>query len=120
MELVGERTIRAPGSKQPSQEPMSGIGLLNERSLHASLKAWYSQPGDRFEVPVDGYVVDIVRDEVLLEIQTGNFSAIKSKLATLVSSHQVRLIYPIAMEKWVVRAPADGAGAGSRICSARP
>lgn len=82
---------------------MSGIGLLNEKPLHASLKQWYAQPGDRFEVAVDGFVIDIVRDDLLLEIQTGNFSSIKSKLATLVRSHPVRLIYPIAQEKWIVK-----------------
>ena len=40
---------------------MTGIGLLNEKPLHASLKQWYARPGDRFEVPVDGFVIDIVR-----------------------------------------------------------
>ncbi len=60
---------------------MSGIGLLNEKPLHASLKEWYAQPGDQFEVPVDGFVIDIVRDDLLLEIQTGSFASIKSKLA---------------------------------------
>jgi hypothetical protein len=84
---------------------ISRIGLLNEKPLHASLKQWYAQPGDRFEVPVDGFVIDIVRDNVLLEIQTRHFGAIKSKLATLVDSHQVRLIYPIAREKWIVQSP---------------
>ncbi len=92
---------RVPDSK-------SHIGVLNEKPLHASLKTWYAQPGDRFEVPVDGFVIDIVRDNVLLEIQTRHFSAIKSKLATLVCAHQVRLIYPIAQEKWIVQSPAEG------------
>jgi len=93
---------------------MSRIGLLNEKPLHASLKQWYAQPGDRFEVPVDGFVIDIVRAGVLLEIQTRHFGAIKSKLATLVSSHQVRLIYPIAHEKWIVQSPTAGNAFGSR------
>ena len=47
---------------------MSRIGLLNEKPLHAALKAWYAQPGDRFEVPLHGFVIDIVRDDVLLEV----------------------------------------------------
>jgi hypothetical protein len=88
---------------------MSGIGLLNEKPLHASLKAWYAQPGDQFEVAVDGFVIDIVRDDLLLEIQTGNFSSIKSKLKDLVRVHQIRLIYPIAQEKWIVKL-ANGKG----------
>jgi hypothetical protein len=94
---------------------MSGIGLLNEKPLHASLKKWYAQPEDRFEVTVDGFVIDIVRDDLLLEIQTGNFASIKSKLTTLLRSHQVRLIYPIAQEKWIVKlAKGDGSGVTRR------
>lgn len=88
---------------------MSGIGLLNEKPLHASLKRWYARSGDRFEVPVDGFVIDIVRDDLLIEIQTGNFAAIKSKLNHLVRSHRVRLIYPIVHEKWIVRVANGGA-----------
>ena len=93
---------------------MSGIGTLNEKPLHAALKEWYAKPGDRFEVKVDGFVIDIVRDDLLLEIQTANFSSIKSKLATLIRTHPVRLIYPIAREKWIVKQFPDAAGEMSR------
>jgi len=93
---------------------MSGIGLLNEKPLHASLKEWYAQPGDQFEVAVDGYVIDIVQDDLLLEIQTGNFAAIKSKLNNLVRSHRVRLIYPIAIEKWIVKVAKDNSSEVTR------
>jgi hypothetical protein len=82
---------------------MSGIGLLNEKPLHASLKQWYARPGDRFEVPVDGFVIDIVRDDLLIEIQTRNFFSLKAKLTKLACSHAVRLVYPIVQEKWIVR-----------------
>ena len=87
---------------------MSGIGLLNEKPLHASLKQWYARPGDQFEIPVDGFVIDIVRDDLLIEIQTCNFSAIKSKLNKLARSHRVRLIHPIVQEKWIVRSGTGG------------
>jgi hypothetical protein len=82
---------------------MSDIGLLNEKSLHASLKEWYAQPGDQFEVAVDGFVIDIVRDDLLLEIQTSNFASVKSKLKDLVGVHRIRLVYPIARDKWIVK-----------------
>jgi len=82
---------------------MSGIGLLNEKPLHASLKQWYARPGDRFEVPVDGFVIDIVRDDLLIEIQTRNFASINSKLCKLTRSYEVRLVYPVVLEKWIVR-----------------
>jgi hypothetical protein len=90
-----------PGSK--------GVGVLNEKPLHAALKAWYAQPGDRFEVSVDGSIIDIMRDELLVEIQTRGFSALKRKLEKLVVSHTVRLVYPIAAEKWIVRLSDNGA-----------
>ena len=89
---------------------MTDIGLLNEKPLHASLKKWYARPGDRFEVAVDGYVIDIVRNELLLEIQTGGFASIKSKLLDLVDTHRVRLIYPIAREKWILKLAKDDEG----------
>jgi hypothetical protein len=82
---------------------MSRIGLLNEKPLHASLKQWYARPGDRFEVPVDRFVVDIVRDDLLIEIQTRNFASINAKLSQLTRSYEVRLVYPLIQEKWIVR-----------------
>lgn len=84
---------------------MSSIGLLNEKSLHASLKKWYAKPGDDFEVKVDGYFIDIVRDNWLIEIQTGNFSSIRKKLNNILEQYKVRLIYPVAQEKWIIKLP---------------
>jgi hypothetical protein len=84
------------------------IGTLNEKPLHAALKEWYARPGDQFETPVDGYVVDIVRGDLLIEIQTQNFAAIKRKLTRLVAQHPVRLVYPIARERWIIKLAKDG------------
>jgi hypothetical protein len=86
------------------------IGTLNEGSLHAALKEWYAQPSDQFEVSVDSFVIDIVRGDLLIEVQTGNFSSIKRKVRTLLADHSVRLVYPIAREKWIVRLAKDGSG----------
>ena len=92
----------------------NGVGLLNEKPLHAALKAWYAWPGDDTEVPVDGSVIDIVRDGLLIEIQTRGFSALKRKLEKLVVNHPVRLVYPIASEKWILRLANDGATPAGR------
>src|SRR5215467_5096991 len=91
-------------------EQMSGIGLINEKPLHASLKQWYARPGDRFEVPVDGFVIDIVRDDLLIEIQTRNFASINAKLCKLTRSYAVRLVYPVVQEKWIVRSATGNGG----------
>lgn len=93
---------------------MNQIGSLNEKTLHAALKEWYSRPGDRFEVSVDGYVVDIVRGDLLIEVQTSGFYAIKVKLERFAENHRVRLVYPIPREKWIVRAGEDGHRLGRR------
>lgn len=87
---------------------MSGIGTLRENRLHASLKTWYAQPGDRSEEKVGGYVIDLIRGELLIEIQTRNFSAIKKKLTRLLEEHPIRLIYPIPLARWIVHEDLDG------------
>ena len=85
------------------------IGTLREKPLHASVKAWYSEPGDLIEHPIDGYVIDIVRDDLLIEVQTGGFSSMKSKLHVLLDGgHAVRIVHPIASQKWIVRCADDG------------
>jgi len=90
------------------------IGLENEKPLHAALKSWYSRPGDRLEVPVDGYQVDIVRGKRLIEIQTTGFAAIKRKLSALLENHSVRLVYPIPRDKWILRLAEGGEIKGRR------
>lgn len=89
------------------------IGTLNEKPLHASLKRWYALPGDRVEVPLQGYFVDLVRGELLIEIQTASFGSIRSKLRALTRDHRVRLVHPIAVERWIVKQPL-GDQPGSR------
>lgn len=86
----------------------NGIGTLAEKSLHAGLKEWLGRPDDQFEETVAGYVIDIVRGEQLIEIQTGNFTALKRKFTALLPNHPIQLIYPVAQEKWIVRQTAVG------------
>jgi len=85
-----------------------GIGIQNEKSLHAALKQWYTRPGDQLETKVDRFIVDIVRGDLLIEIQTRNLAAIRRKLHALLDRYRVRLVYPIAQEKWIVRKTASG------------
>jgi hypothetical protein len=100
----------SPGSKDGPTD----IGLLNEQPLHAALKTWYAQPGDRLEVWVDSFVVDIVQADLLVEIQTGNFSAVKEKINILAERHPLRLVYPVAREKWLLKLPKERGGETKR------
>jgi hypothetical protein len=79
------------------------ISTLNEKPLHEALKRWYTQPGDRLEAPVDRFIIDIMRGDLLVEIQTRNLGAIRQKLEKLAVHHTVRLVYPIAGKKWIIR-----------------
>jgi len=82
--------------------PTNGINTYNEKSLHAALKQWYALPDDQVEIKVDGFIIDLVRGDLLVEIQTGSFSPLKRKLARLVETHPVRLVYPVPLEKWIL------------------
>jgi len=60
------------------------------------------------EVSIDGFVVDVVRNGLLIEIQTRNFAAIKGKLSSLFKNHPVRLVYPLPNKKWIVKQTPEG------------
>lgn len=79
-----------------------------ENSLHDRMKLWYAKTGDLIEENVAGYLIDVVRGEQLIEIQTSNFSAIKKKLVKLIPHHKVRLVHPVSQIKWIVRIGTDG------------
>lgn len=86
----------------------SALSTYREGSLHAALKGIYARPGDTTETAVDGFVIDVVRDDELVEIQTASFSSASRKLRGLVERHRITLVHPIAVERWLVRVDADG------------
>lgn len=81
---------------------------MTESSLHSQIKNWYMAPGDELEAKVEGFRIDIHRNKLLIEIQTGNFSAIRKKLNKLLLNNQIRLVYPIAKLKWIVHLSKSG------------
>jgi len=90
------------------------LSQVAETTLHNQLKNWYARPGDVIEAPVDGYLIDILREDLLVEIQTRSFSSLRIKLETLLPHHPVRLVHPIANEKWIVRQAESKAKPGKR------
>jgi hypothetical protein len=88
---------------------VSGIGVLRESSLHAALKALYARDGDRTEVDVGRFLIDLVRaDGELVEFQTGGFSPLGPKLDALLDDHRIRIVHPIAAERRIVRVDEQG------------
>jgi len=97
------------------------IGVLREGPLHRELKRILSAPGDDFEVRVDGYWIDLVRaDGELVEIQTGGFSALRTKLDALLDRHRIRIVHPIPAERRIVRVNEDGEVLSTRPSPKRP
>lgn len=90
------------------------MGTLREKPLHAALKRWYAEGGDLVEQPLDGFVIDLVRGDVLIEIQTRGFSSMKRKLEALIPRHTVRVVYPVPVEKYIVKVDEDGVVASRR------
>ena len=88
---------------------MTGIGVMREGPLHAAVKAALAGPGDALEVPVGRFVIDLVRaDGELVEVQTGGFGALGKKLDALLDEHRMRIVYPVAAERRIIRVDEQG------------
>ncbi|TFG80800.1 MAG: hypothetical protein E4H20_10720 [Spirochaetales bacterium] len=87
-----------------------GIGLYAETGLHDALKRRYaSAPGARLEVRIAGKVVDVALPDELVEVQTRNLGSIADKILHLACLMPVRIVYPVVVEKIIIRRnPSDG------------
>ena len=54
-------------------------------------------------MPLKGFVVDIRRSDLLIEIQTSSFGAMGRKLDHLLDEHRILLVHPIAVETYLQR-----------------
>ena len=92
--------------KKPSA---SKIGILNESSLHRTLKFSYTGIKGKTEVKVGGFVADgIKKDGEYIEVQTGSFAPLPKKIKEFVKYGKVRIIHPIALAKRIEVYGTDG------------
>lgn len=84
------------------------IGTLNEGSLHLTLKNIYADDPSQIENRTNNYVVDVLKGNQIIEIQTRGFSALRKKLPALLQTHSVTLVHPIAARKTIVKRAQDG------------
>ena len=104
-----------PAALAGAPDVRARIATLREGPLHASVKGWYAEPGDRVEVPIDGYVIDLVRGDQLIEVQTRGFSGMRAKIRALLAlGHAVRIVHPIALDRWIVTVGDEGELLGRR------
>jgi hypothetical protein len=57
---------------------------------------------------LDGYVIDIIKSNGLIEIQTKNFPNIRAKLKKLLCSNNITLVHNIPAIKWLIKMDAGG------------
>lgn len=88
--------------------PEPHIGTLNENPLHAALKEHLARPGALFEQRVERFVIDIIQDGELIEIQSGNFPALQKKITRLSPTYPMRIVHPIAARRWIVKLDDEG------------
>lgn len=88
-----------------------------ETTLHRQLKSLYAGTEARTEQRLDGYRIDAVRGDQLVEIQHGGLSAIRTKIARLLENHDVLVVKPLVCKKTLVRYARKGGKEVSRRLS---
>lgn len=79
----------------------TGIGILNEKRIHAVLKEYFEPRSKYHEVPYLGYVADIKNTSGVIEIQTGSLYPLKAKLSSFIEKTNVTLVHPVAAVKYL-------------------
>lgn len=83
-----------------------GINTFNEKSLHDELKKIYN--ADRYEAKFGRYIIDAIKGNTLIEVQTKNISSIKKKLENISKDNRVILVHPIIENKYLITEELSG------------
>ncbi len=75
--------------------------------LHIALQHHYAGEDGVVEAWVDGFRADVLRDDVIYEIQTASIASLRRKLEVLCKKHTVVLVCPQALSKTIVRIDPD-------------
>jgi len=79
------------------------IGIIGEKTVHATLKSFLEPDVSYHEVKVGTYVVDIWHENEIIEIQTRQFGVLRKKLTDLLlQNYRVKVVYPVARLKWLI------------------
>ncbi len=77
------------------------IGTYKEKKLHIILKKYFEADEKYHEIPTEGFIADIRRDNRIIEIETSGLSGLSPKLTAYLPDYKVSLVYPIAAKKYV-------------------
>lgn len=96
-----------------------GINTMGEKRLHQVLKRYYESDETRHEQPVGRFIADVLRDEEIIEVQTGSFFPLKAKIAYYLhqTSYRITIVHPILQKKWVSWIDPEKGSVSKRRCS---
>lgn len=79
------------------------IGEQSEKLIHGALKYYADMDPSHHEVPIYGYVADVLNEEKgeIFEIQTRSFERLREKLAAFLLKYRVTIIYPVIRHKYI-------------------
>lgn len=87
------------------------FSILNESSLHRSLKKLYAaHTNGKTEVKLCNYIYDIItQDGEIIEIQTGNLNKIRNKIIdSTAAGKRIKIVYPLVINKKIITRKIDG------------
>ena len=90
------------------EEKQNSIGTKKERTLHQYLKYYFCNESIYHEQKLKGYIVDILKDNQIIEIQTSAFNAMRKKLETLLNDYPINIVYPIIVERTLYNFDEEG------------
>ncbi|MFA5036267.1 MAG: hypothetical protein WC479_03740 [Candidatus Izemoplasmatales bacterium] len=85
----------------PSSLAYQSIGTQKEKTLHRAIKYYFSSDEATHEFKIGHYIVDIFFDGAIIEIQTGSFFPLKTKLEALLLKYHITIVYPIVNHKTI-------------------
>lgn len=97
-----DRFQNAANAIMNHQKTALGIGTLSERSVHAVLKRYYGDEAAS-ELPLAGFVADLLTDRGVVEIQTHNLRLLRRKLEAFLALMPVTVVHPVAIRHRSVR-----------------
>ena len=84
-----------------------GIGRLGEKSVHAVLKYAYEPHPENHEIPLGGYVADILGEDGVIEVQSRDLWKLAPKLRAFLPVCRVTVVCPLAASEWILRTDPD-------------
>ncbi len=80
----------------------------NEHSLHLLLKEQIAIPGDLIEAKIGRYKADILRENLVIEIQTRSLASMRRKAHSIMKNNPLRVVMPIHCRKYIVKLDENG------------